>query len=145
MKQTCSVDINAPIERVFDFIQDPEKHKLWLQGVEETRYIEPYDPDHRVGTKFKQKIREGGSVKEYDGEVLAFEKPSHLGILLHCPQFKVRVDYRLTAVGTGTHLDYECNLTCFSWFFRVMAGLFSWFMRGMVRKQLNKLKELAEA
>jgi uncharacterized protein YndB with AHSA1/START domain len=41
MKQTCSMDISAPVEKVFDWIHDPEKHKLWLQGVEETRYIGP--------------------------------------------------------------------------------------------------------
>src|ERR1700677_3111324 len=109
MKHTFYLCISASNEKVFDLLQDPEKHKLWLQGVEETRCIGPYDPSNPGGTKFKQKIREGGSIKEYDGVVTAFNKPTHLGILLSSPQFSVQVDYRLTSEGSGTHLDYECE------------------------------------
>jgi carbon monoxide dehydrogenase subunit G len=145
MKHTCTLDINAPPERVFDLIHDPEKHKLWLQGVEETRYLEPSDPVNRVGTKFKQRIRECGRVKEYDGEVTAFDPPRHLGIRLFSAQFSVVVDYRLTPLGHGTRLDYVADVSCGSWFFRMMVRVFSFFMRGFVRKQMLKLKELAEA
>jgi uncharacterized protein YndB with AHSA1/START domain len=141
---TYSLEINAPAERVFDLIHDPEKHKLWLQGVEETRYVGEYDPANPVGTKFKQKIQEGGKVKEYDGEVTAFAKPKHLGIRLSSPQFCVDVNYRLTPVGGGTRLDYAADVRCPSWFFRLMARVFSFFVRGMLKKQLTKLKELAE-
>ena|SRR5438552_17432496 len=145
MKCTYTQDINAPIEKVFDLIHDPEKHKLWLQGVEETRYVGPYDAANPVGAKFKQKIREGGRVKEYDGEVTAFARPKHVGIRLWSPQFSVTVDYCLTPLDRGTRLDYSCDVACGHWFFRLMAKLFSFFMRGMLRKQMLKLKELAEA
>jgi uncharacterized protein YndB with AHSA1/START domain len=145
MHLTYSQEINAPIEKVFDLIHDPEKHKLWLQGVEETRYVGEYDPENRVGAKFKQRIREGGRVKEYDGEVTAFAQPKHLGIRLWCPQFSVVVDYRLTPLERGTYLDYTADLTCRHWFFRLMARCFSFLMQGMLKKQLRKLKELAEA
>src|SRR5438128_7653277 len=110
MKCTYTQDINAPIEKVFDLIHDPEKHKLWLKGVEETRYVGDYDPANPVGAKFKQKIRECGRVKEYDGEVTAFAKPKHLGIRLSPPQFSVQVDYWLTPVGNGTRLDYAAEV-----------------------------------
>jgi carbon monoxide dehydrogenase subunit G len=144
MQATCTLDIHAPIERVFEWINDPEKHKRWLQGVEETRYVGDFDPANPVGAKFKQRIREGRSVKEYDGEVTSFARPKHLGIRLVSPQFSVQVDYRLTAVEGGTRLEYVADVSCSSWFIRVIAHLFGWLMKGMARKQLNKLKELAE-
>jgi carbon monoxide dehydrogenase subunit G len=145
MKYTYTLVINAPIEKVFDLIHDPEKHKLWLQGVEETRYLGEYDPANPVGTKFKQKIREGGKVKEYDGKVTAFARPKHLGIRLFAPQFSVQVDYRLTPLDSGTRLDYSAEAHCGHWLFRIMARIFSFFMRGILKKQMRKLKELAEA
>ena len=144
MNCVYALDIDAPIEKVFELIHDPEKHTLWLQGVEETKYVGPHDPANPVGAKFTQKIREGGRVKEYDGEVTAFARPKHLGIRLFSKQFSVQVDYRLTPLAGGTHLDYAANVTCGSWLFRLMGLLFRPFMRGMVRKQLTKLKELAE-
>ena len=49
MKNTLSIEIEAPIQVVFDFIHDPQKHKLWLQGLEETIYEPDYDPDHPLG------------------------------------------------------------------------------------------------
>jgi uncharacterized protein YndB with AHSA1/START domain len=145
MKCVYALDINAPAERVFDLIHDPEKHKLWLKGVEETRYVEPHDPDNPVGTKFVQRIRERGRVKEYDGEVTAFARPKHLGIRLYSPQFSVQVDYRLTPQGAGTRLDYSADVSCGSWLFRIIGRVFAFFMRGILRKQMAKLKELAEA
>jgi carbon monoxide dehydrogenase subunit G len=144
MKYTYLQDIAAPIERVFDWLHDPQKHKQWLQGVEETRYVGEYDPAHPQGARFKQWIREGRRVKEYDGEVTTFTRPSHLGIRLFSPQFSIQVDYRLTASGAGTHLDYLADVNCHSWFARLMVGLFSFMMRGMMKKQMTKLKELAE-
>jgi uncharacterized protein YndB with AHSA1/START domain len=144
MRHDYTLDIHAPMEKVFDLIHDPEKHKLWLEGVEETRYVGDYDPANPVGCKFKQKIREGGRVKEYDGEVTAFTRPKHIGIRLFAPQFSVQVDYHLTPIGDATRLDYSCEVSCKSWFFRLMGRIFGFFMKGMLRRQMTKLKELAE-
>jgi uncharacterized protein YndB with AHSA1/START domain len=144
MKYTYTLDINALPDKVFDLIHDPEKHKLWLQGVEETRYVGEYDPTNPVGTRFRQKIREGGKVREYDGEVTAFSRPSHLGIRLFPPQFSVQVDYRLTPLGTGTRLGYSADLSCGHWFIRLMARVFGFFMWGILKKQMRTLKGLAE-
>jgi uncharacterized protein YndB with AHSA1/START domain len=145
MRLVYTLDINAPADKVFELIHDPEKHTLWLQGVEETRYVGPYDPDNPVGAKFKQKIRQGSRVKEYDGEVTAFARPKHLAIRLFSPQFSVVVDYRLTPREGGTRLDYAADVSCGHWFFRLMVKVFGFFCRGMLRKQMQKLKELAEA
>lgn len=149
MRMTYTLQINAPSEKVFDLIQDPEQHKRWLKGVEETRYVGHYDPANPVGTKFTQRIREGGRDQSFDGEVTAFARPKHLAIRLTGAKFTVDVDYRLTPSGAGTRLDYAAQVVCDSWFFRswlfrLLAPVFGFLVRGTLRKQLGKLKELAE-
>jgi len=141
---TYSVEIMAPIDKVFNCVEDTEKMKQWMDGLEETRYTSDRDPANPVGTKFKQRIREGGRVQEYDGEVLAYEKPKHPAVRIGNKFFHAVADYRFAPTHGGTRLDYTCTVTCHSWFIRVMAFMFGWLMKHILRKQMTKLKELAE-
>jgi len=145
MKNTCSIEIEAPIETVFEFIHDPQKHKLWLRGLEETIYEPDYDPDHPLGANFKQKIGEGKHVQAYDGRVTAFEKPNHLGVRLSSSALTAQIDYRLTCLKKATRVDFTSELTFKSVAFRAMATFSRPLLRGILQEQLNKLKEIAEA
>ena len=98
MKNICTIEIEAPISKVFDFINDETKHKLWLEGLEETIREPGYDRKNPLGSKFKQKIREGKKIEVYDGEVTAYDRPKHLGARVYNKAFSVQVDYRLTKV-----------------------------------------------
>ena len=145
MNCTYTLHINAPIAKVFSLVDEEKNLKKWLDGLEETIFPEGYDKAKAVGTKFKQRIKEGGRVNEYDGEVIAYEKPSHLGILLGNKHFTVKVDYRFTADGIQTRLDYQAEIIRAGWFIRFMGKLFSGFSTRMLDKQMKKLKELAES
>jgi uncharacterized protein YndB with AHSA1/START domain len=139
-----TLDLKAPIEKVFDLIDDKEKLKLWMDGLEDTVYTSDRDPANPVGTRFRQKIKEGGRVQEYDGEVLAYEKPKHLAVRIGNKQFSAVADYRLTPTPDGTRLDYTCEVTPHGWLILVMLVVFGWVGRRILRKQMAKLKELAE-
>jgi uncharacterized protein YndB with AHSA1/START domain len=143
-KFTYSMDINAPIERVFDLIDDPEKIKQWMDGLEGTTFPEGRNPDNPVGTKFKQRIKEGSRIQEYDGEVMSYEKPKNLSVKVANKQIAVLVDYNLSPIAGGTRLDYACEVFCFSWIARVMGRLFGWLMKSILRKQMDNLKAVAE-
>jgi hypothetical protein len=138
------MDIASPIDKVFALLCDKDKLPLWLDGLEETRYADDYDPAHPLGARFIQRIREGGRVQEYDGEVTAHAPPNHLGIRLKAKAFTVDVDYRLTSIEPGTRLDYSARVNCNGWFMRIMGFLMGGFARLILRKQLRKLKALAE-
>jgi uncharacterized protein YndB with AHSA1/START domain len=144
MAMTYSIEMKAPIDKVFDCVDDREKLKLWMDGLAETTYVTERDPANPVGTKFRQKIREGGRVQEYDGEVIAYEKPKHLAVRIGNTHFHAVADYRFSPTDDGTRLDYACDVTCHGWFVKVMGFLFGWFVKRMLRKQMAKLKELAE-
>ena len=145
MKNTLSIEIHAPIQTVFDLIHDPQKHKLWLHGLEETIYEPDYDPDHPLGASFKQKIRQGMAVQEYDGEVTSFEKPSHLGVRLSGRSLTALVDYRLKSMRKVTRVDFTSELTFKSVAIRAMATVSGPLLRGILQEQMNRLKEIAEA
>ena len=59
MKMTDSVNINAPIEEVFYYIADPEKQKLWMDGLVNTEYTDEWNEDNPVGAQFKQRLIKG--------------------------------------------------------------------------------------
>src|SRR5262249_31843191 len=128
----------------FEYVNDPEKLREWMQGLEETTYLGDYDPDHPLGTKFKQRIREHGKPKEYEGVVTDYDKPSHLGVKIHCDHFSVQVNYRFSRIPTGTRLDYEAEIMPANFLTRVMLFLFGWLAKGVTKKQLDKLKGAAE-
>ena len=144
MAITYQLQINAPIEKVFDLVDDDDKIKLWMEGLEETIYTSPQDRENPVGTTFKQKIREGGRVTEYDGVVTAYEKPKHLGVQISNSSFAMQVDYRFTSTPTGTRLDYVAEMVDPSWFTRLMSKLFSWLTNRILHKHMKNLKALGE-
>ncbi|MDF2646679.1 MAG: hypothetical protein K0Q73_2484 [Paenibacillus sp.] len=145
MQLTFTQDIKAPIEKVFACADEEEKQKLWMEGLVGTEYIGKYDPNQPVGTKFKQKIKEGGRVQEYDGEVTAYEKPRLLGVKLFNKMFSVDVRYRFTEISGGTRMQYDCELTFHHWIARLMGSLFGWFTKRIFRKQMQAFKSLAES
>jgi uncharacterized protein YndB with AHSA1/START domain len=145
MNETFSMVIAAPAERVWALIDDQENLKRWMDGLEETTYPDGIDRSRPVGTRFVQRIREGGRVSEYQGVVTAYDRLKHLGIEIGNRAFTMAVDYRLTPVPDGTRLDYTAAMKRGGGFVRIMVVLFGWLTRKILRKQMTKLKALAEA
>lgn len=145
MKNVCIIEINAPIGKVFDFINDETKHKLWLEGLEDTIREPGYDRKNPVGSKFKQKIREGKKVEVYDGEVTAYDRPKHLGARVHNKSLSVQIDYRLKHVKKTTHLEFTSEVTFHNLALKMVAGMSRSIMRGILEKQMKTVKELIEA
>lgn len=144
MNETFTMIIAAPPERVWALIDDHDNLKRWMDGLEATTYPDGLDRSRPVGTRFVQRIREGGRVSEYQGVVTAYDRLTHLGIEIGNRAFAMAVDYRLRPVPEGTRLDYSAVLKRGGGFVRVMMVLFGWLTRKILRKQMAKLKALAE-
>lgn len=145
MAITYEQHIDAPVETVFTFLDSDEKLKTWMEGLEETIYLADYDRDNPVGARFTQRIREGGRITEYDGEVIAYSRPHRLAVKLWSRHFTAKVDYLLHAEEGGTRLDYSADFEHTSAVARVMGTLFSWLTRGILNRQMAALKRVAEA
>ena len=143
MNETWQMEIEAPIERVWPLVDDSENLRKWMDGLEETTYPDGFQ--RAVGTRFVQRIREGGRVQSYEGVVTAYDPPRHLGITIGNRAFEMQVDYRFTDLGVRTRLDYLARKTRGGFVIKVMSPLFGWLTRRILRRQMAKLKAVAEA
>ena len=137
------VEIAAPMETVFGWLSEREKVPLWAKGVEAIDYVS--GSAGQPGARFKQRIREGGRVEEYEGEVLASEPPRLLATRLGNRQYSMRMEYRLHPSPAGTLVEHTLEMEPGSRIARVMGVLFGWLTRGIMKRQMARLKDLAEA
>ncbi len=144
MAITFQVDIEAPLEQVWAFLDDETRLPLWMPQVVETVYPEGKDHDAPVGTRFRQKLKEGGKVREYQGEVIAYEAPRLLGIRLGDGKFSVDVTYQLSPIGTGTRLDYTADITVKTLVSRILGFLFRPLTMRILTRHMVNLKRVAE-
>lgn len=135
MNINYSTEINAPSNVLWTWLDDSEKIKLWMKGVEDD--VPTSDGPRRVGSTFRMKIREGRKVTEYDGTITAYEPCRYLAIDMvgGCMgPMTMHVDYRLEEVGAGrTRLDYSCRASDVPALWRALGLLF----RPMVKMQLK--------
>jgi uncharacterized protein YndB with AHSA1/START domain len=145
MQIATTVEIGAPLDRVWPLINDDENLKLWMPDVVETTYPEGKPEGDPVGTRFLQRIREGGRISTYQGEVTAYEPGRLLGIRLgDARHFVTDVTYRLSEEGPETRLDYACRVTLLSWIARVMIPIGAPMMRRIVKRHMANLQRVAE-
>jgi carbon monoxide dehydrogenase subunit G len=109
MQVTLTREFACTPERLFSFLEEPEKQKQWMKGLLETQAVGEEQPGI-VGSKFRMKIKEGRKVADYDGVITAYDKPKQLAIDMTGPTFPagavMHVDYRLADLGGRTRLDY---------------------------------------
>ena len=137
-------EIIAPIDLVFSYLNDDEKMKPWMEGLESVEYPRGKKPASNAGKKFIHSIKEGLNTQTYKGIITEYEPPSLLALKLSHPAHRIKVTYELTSLGRKTELDYHCELEYTSFYYRFMGVLFSWFTKRILKSQLAKLKQLAE-
>ncbi|HDX9614764.1 TPA: SRPBCC family protein [Bacillus toyonensis] len=142
---TFQMEIQAPIEKAFSYLEDPEKQMKWMQGLEGTDHITTFDPANPVGTKFKQRLRERGQVQEYEGQVIAYEKYSLLGIQLDFPAFLIEVKYQLEVLtDKSCRLSLTERIEAKTLISKIMNFLFRGIIKRTIKKQMILLKQSVE-
>jgi Polyketide cyclase / dehydrase and lipid transport len=142
---TFQIEIQAPVETVFSYLDDQEKQKKWISGLESTEYLSPVNPTNPVGTKFKQRLSEGGRIQEYEGQVIEYKKNNLLGIQLQHPAFLIGVIYRLEALtDKSCRLHLTEKIEAKTLFGRFMNILFGRIIKRTLKKQMTLLKDIAE-
>lgn len=134
--------IEAPPQRVFDVLSDPESYGYWVVGARKIRGADPGFPAE--GTKFHHQQGFGPIRLNDDTKVLESDPPRRL--VLHArfrPLGTQKVILQLTPEGAGTKVTMEekpgdpfTRLV-----FNPLANL---LLRGRNTEALRRLKELAE-
>ena len=137
--------ILAPPRTVFDCVVKDELIPQWMEELVSISYLEPVDPAaDPVGTRFQQRVREGLSVRKYDGEVTVYEQDRRFGIAFGDRRFRFHLDYRIEAVAGGSQLSYHLRTVEESFLMRLAAGAVKTMAANMVDKNLRQLKRFAE-
>ena len=149
MAITYTTEFECPPAHLWTFLHEPEKQKLWMKGLVENNSTS--EGPTKVGSTFHMKIKEGGKVADYNGEVTGYDPPRHLGIRIWGGGLpggcKIHANYRLTDLGGRTRLDYVCDMEMekIGFFMRLMMPLFMLFGKMQLRGFMKTLKRLAEA
>ena len=141
-----AIDIGAPPERVFYWMDDPDRVLLWVPNLEENEDLDV--TEDKIGSTFRQVYVEHGRRMEMRGVVTAYEPNRRLACDIDGEGFELSVDYRLEKQGGLTRLEQIATVR-FKGVWRLIGPIMSFFMRKSSHAQLeesfNKLKQLAES
>lgn len=134
--------INAPPERVFEVLTDPDSYGYWVVGSKEIRGADPDWP--QPGSQFHHKVGFGPFTVADSTRVELNEPPRRLRLRAKArPLGTARVTMELKPADGGTEVtmieDPADPLTAF-----VFNPLTHLLVRGRNVESLNRLKELAE-
>jgi len=145
MKVAHSETFRCPPQVLWSWIDETEKSKQWLRGLEEVIPLTP--GPKRAGSRATLRIREGRRLSDYEQTVLDYvpEQRFHMKMEGGCLRgMAIDVDYRLTELPDGnTRLDYACS-TETNGLLRVFSVLFAVFGKLQLRSFFRTLKKLAE-
>ncbi len=143
MQIQSKIRISAPASAVFQHLIEPDKLRQWLGGFVSSRPLDGID--HRVGARAAVTIEENGRSQEMISEILEIEQNRFLKVDVSGGPINTVSEYQITALADG-ELEFEHRMDVK---FGGMMGLFSPFLRGVVKKKMQKdlafLKAAVEA
>jgi hypothetical protein len=141
----CRTTVNASAETVFACVDQPEHIVQWVEGAVEHTYVSDRNPANPVGQRFRQKLRMGKSIKEFYGEIIAWEFPTHFGLSIPSPAYSSEAHFRISPNGaTRSTVDYSIDVTLHRALVRAISPLLRVPLNLFVRKQVGRLKSYAE-
>ncbi len=147
MKTTYTIEIAAPPERVFHWLEDNERVMRWVPNLVESEDLE-LTPE-KVGSTFRHVYVENGKRIEMHGMVAAYAPNRRLTCDIIGDAFELTIDYTLDYANGNTRLTQDTEIRVKRWFVKLVFRLFASAIRKSMLKQLEqsfvKLKELCEA
>lgn len=101
-----SVVINRPIEAVFDYSAQFERHPEWQTGLKASSLEGPA----AVGVKGSETRQMGPRVQTYEWRVSEFDRPNRIGFETLTGSMRPVGSMTFTAEGDGTRLDFEMEM-----------------------------------
>ncbi len=142
-KYQMTIDINAPVEIVFEHLNDAEFAKKWIDGLDSMEVLT--EGGNRVGAKTKHVYKENGRTIEMLEETLIYEPDKKVKIHGKTDGFELTVQYELEAIPTGTRLHYETETNMTSLLMKLMSVIINHSSNNKVNEDLNRFKSLIEA
>lgn len=146
MRTAYSIEIGCSPAHLWPYLEEPERQKLWMKGLLDN--VATSAQQTGVGATFKMKIKEGGKIAEYFGDVLKYERNKLLGIKLwggNLKNMEVFVDYTLIDLNGRTQLEYLATMEIDGLIMKIFSPLFKAFSLMQLKSFFKTLKQLAES
>ena len=145
MKISNSIKIINTPEKVFSWVENPDRAKQWMTSVTKTEIIK--ETTNKVGTTFTETIEENGRELKMLGELTEFVPNKKIAFHLESKIHTVKVDFIVQKAENGALLTQNANIH-FKGFTHFMMILFGYFIKKKILKQtkreFDKLKDLCE-
>lgn len=145
MKIINTIDIQSTPEKVFYWIDDPDRAKEWMTSVTEGEIL--HETPERVGTTYREVIEENGRKTEMHGVVTGFSKDKMISFHAEGKYNSVDIIFVLEKKGDLTQLTQQADLN-----FKSFTRFIMLFMWPVIKKKImtqsqmefTKLKALCE-
>ena len=146
-RSQASIEIAAPPDAVWTWLNDPAKVKQWVSWLVEVR--SPAPDARGVGVKQVWVMRDensGGQLMEVEGTITEFTPPARMTVhTATAGAFDGDQVYRLTDLGHNhTRLDMDSQYHFAIWLARLMEPLVTTQVKKKMIADLGHLKTLAE-
>jgi uncharacterized protein YndB with AHSA1/START domain len=137
-----TVEIDAPPDRVFEYVSQPELMKEWVGGLIEFR---PLDPGPALGARGVQVVEVGRRNWELESEITRYQPPRILEARLTHRGFESTAAYELEERDGRTHVRATLDTTYRLGADRLLGGLMTRQAQRKLRADLERLKHAAES
>lgn len=142
----CRTKVGASADTVFACVDMPEHIVKWVGGAVDHIYLTGRNPANPVGQKFLQKLKMGNSVRDFEGRIIAWEKPTHFGLHIPTPTYSSEAHFRITPEGPASStVDYSIDVTLHTLPARAIGTVLRIPLGFFVKNQVGKLKTYAES
>jgi hypothetical protein len=88
----------------------------------------------------------GNSVRDFEGRIVAWEKPTDFGLSIPTPAYSSEAHFRISPEGPArSTVDYSIDVTLHTLSARVIGTALRFPLRFFVQNQIGKLKSYAES
>lgn len=137
-----SVEIDAPAERVFEYVAEPERMHEWVGGLVEFR---PLGPGPELGSRGVQVVTMAGRQWELESEITRYEPPRELDARLVHNGFESLASYRLEESDGRTRVTTTMETEYKQAFARLLAGVVTRQAQKKLEADLARLKQVVES
>ena len=141
-----TVDINRPVEAVWEYLADPNKNIEWESGVEEM--VLTSEGPIGVGSKGRRVETYMGR-DESEWEITEWTPNKKAAMTYESDKFAGDGEYNVESIDGGTRISYRFGGSPTKLFLKLfmtpLMPLFSMMINRTARKNFGKLKEILES
>ena len=146
-KMQAEVEINKPIQQVWDYVNNPENLQKWITDLEKYEHLTGDINNPKPGDTSRHTYNENGRITVMDEEIISFQPPHSVELFLKSSMFDMKIINKLTKLDENRSNYFSSAEFVRTGLLMKIALFFSpkSKLQGSHESQLGILKQLIEA